>query len=623
MTTFRQIITLLLPLFARTRACRIPLQQYSLTAESALETVNAVLVSFRGMLTKEYPKMTLSEHNDASLSVLSSAGYFENDLLSMADAAKVGKHYAYLQSLYPATMAWWSSKSEVVLLMAKAYGRKKWMSMDDWTENSKAIDWELNFRALIRSNNGKIFNNEHLTRCIFENPIFWDNFVDIIREAYESDHVDFLKNVPIPEGQISRHSAFYYWSHSYKRSWGSERWNKFMTEELASGGSEDIDVYEGDNPAIFGFDPIAQLLDIKFLQEPDDPITQLLGIKSLQEDAFKKAIVRNSVSYAEYLVERCGIEEFQECVNSNFRTFKNVFLNTTISKLQIRNSILKHFHKSETMSSSRRWWFTLTFLSQTSNVLLNHGGALHPDKIGFCDIIVLDKNNFQKLLDHGFKKAPKGVFDVAFLGTTETGIEFLKMILRGKYFIDTNTPLKLSYKMISKVRLFILDIEAFHLIDAALKDMDLKDGRRGKFRAHCAMIATELGDVKFLQKAGIIPHPLDIFAAAEKGNIAVLDWVLENDPSYLRNFSLKAINTSYCQSRFIPLLQHLHKKSLPCDFINQYTIEHLNQAIIRDDAHSHTRILATEGILLTLFQAGVTIPLFPEREVETMEIDVD
>lgn len=94
-------------------------------------------------LKEKHPDKEQHEINDDALTMLKS------DFLSIMDDAIDKGCYTFLKSLYPTGRPWWSSESDVVLLLAKAFGCEEWMSREEWERHCKDrdIDWGLYFRS--------------------------------------------------------------------------------------------------------------------------------------------------------------------------------------------------------------------------------------------------------------------------------------------------------------------------------------------------------------------------------------------------------------------------------------------------------------------------------------------
>lgn len=586
----------------------LDLPVFELTSKSTLKEVNLILGTIRAVYYAGDPKLRSSEINDKILDMLKDIGYLENDLWSKVDEAIKENHYAFLKSLYPTTKwIWWICDDGLALLLAKAFGRTEWMSEKKWREYSKGIDWKLRFRSLIRSKNENVYMNDEFRKLIFNSRLVRHNSKKIIQEAYASKNFAFLSVLPYPSKERPLHlkEAVFYWSLMYGQPWCPKSWEGFMDKierinetpddferflfydhmafstkridpvKEINEALDDLEVFNCDNPKVFNCKQVN-----RFLRKWCNGFKESLDI----------AVKFDSLSFAQYLRDKHGPKKFREMAAAC----------TEI-----------HIHRR---------------LSRVYNLFLDSGMKLDANIIEFQDVLSLDEKHLEPLLKGGFSKSPPNWLDVSV--QTKTGIEFLKRILRGEYRMDG----KLSdlLQILARIdHLEILDVEAFKLIDKNLPCKCLQ----WKFRGNCAEIAIQRNDIKFLIGTDLLSDITYRISnavfdqAAKKGNLATLDWILENKPELLTNETEWFLelpsrpsgtvcwkNAWFCnQPHQLPLLRHLFKKLPPCKFLAFYANIHLRQAWADKDEQHYSEVLNLDGVEEMLKGYEYKIPERPEK----------
>lgn len=579
------ILVLFLLLFAVVRASSdLYKVESEITSESTLEKVDQVLKGIRGKF-KGNTDVGLVEINDNALAVLFFAGYsVKHYLLYLVDNAIEGNHYDFLESLFPADkMKWWRADSDVVLLLAKAFGRKEWMSMEEWRKYGNAIDWKLHFRSLISSKNIAVYKDKEFRDIIFENELFWGNFRKIVQEAYDSKNFAFLEVIPYPSDKrlLGKGDDVFFWLLAYGESWCSKEWSNSIDNV------EDFDevmkwsnIFERGNPSVFKCEKIKE-----FLGKHED-----------FSETLETAIEYDSLSFALYLEEKYGQEKFQEMVD-------NCSVIYTLSRT------LQHYPlKSREVSLSYRK------VSRVYNLLLKKGKQLDVNAIEAREVPILDEEYLQPLLDGGFWKTP---LILSRYGKTKTGNEFLKKILKKEFPINGN-PVKLPKYALTEINLEVPDIELFRLIDEELATES--EELQQRFRKRCAQLAIGRGDIDFLIDAALFPAAVSsamaaVFHEAVMGNLTVLDWIFGIKHELLEEF-VWGDSWWYSSLPQVPLLRFLFKKSerIPSyEFLAKYANNHFLQAIKDEDQDYYDLLISIEGIDRTMRKHGLEIPRFPRK----------
>lgn len=261
-------------------------------------------------------------------------------------------------------------------------------------------------------------------------------------------------------------------------------------------------------------------------------------------------------------------------------------------------------------------------LSRVYNLLLDYGRDIKQDidHINFEDVPTLKKKYLQPLLNSGFDEGPSGDSDFELYGKTETGVEFLKMIMRGEYTVD-GEPLRLTLWHLRRIDLKILDVEAFRMIDEKTLAL-ISRLEQFIFREKCAKLAIKRNDVKFLVDSSLISDTADfriitkgVFKEAiKRGNFIVLDWILEAVPELLVKCNCDHASVPIPKLSHVPLLGYLFKRLPLCKFLAMYADEHLKDAIKSRSRDWYNQVMAIKGVDVALKEHGLKIPSFPVVE---------
>lgn len=560
--------------------------KFDIKSTSTLEEVDEMLKALRN----ENLDMELFEFKNKALDMLKDAGYFEDDLWSKVDKAIEKGCYTFLKIIYPNTTTRWRNEDSS-LFLARAIGRTDWMDEKEWGERSKGIDWGLRFRDLIRSKNENAYKK--FRDLIFKNPLFKEHFREIIQDAYDSGNTAFLRAVPYPskESPFEVDDAVFFWSLAYGQEWCPKGWDDYIGKKTPDSVLEKLDISESDNPRIFECKRVMRFLKKDEYFEKRSPL--------------ETAIIFDSLALAQHFKDKCEGEEFKSAIKryDGFFTGRRTLMGYPG---QVYNRVDK------------------AIVSRVYNFFLKNGRKLDPSYFNFDYVPLLDKGYLQLLLNLGFNKKPSVDSDLELYCTTETGIEFLKMILKGKYVVD-GTPLKLTLEQLRFIRPKILDLEVFKLIDERLASVS-KEGLpiptqciiRRESRKRWVRLAVQKGDIKFLTDAGILSSDFPSIAAAAfeeaaKGNLAVLDWIFEEKRECLEDFDWR-YRQRYDSSPYVPLLRYLFEKSRSYHFLAHFTREHIWRAIHSKNEDHYDQVRAIDGADEAMTRDGMEIRAFPGRE---------
>lgn len=527
----------------------------------------------------EVISMELSEDNTNTSTILDCVMSFRDNIWTQIDEAIENEDYEFLKSLDPNTMKnWRGGEHNFALLLAKAFGRPGWMSREEWEEHGKGIDWRLHFESLIRSKNENVYKQGQFQSSIFNSKGFKQYFKKIIQEAYDSKNFAFLRFVPI---EITRYFCSPYepnflWLLSYGQEWFPNEWNEYINEATPDSSLEWHRILQNDNPKVFECERIR-----KYLNDRDIP------------ESLEAAVKHDSLSLAEYLKGKHGPEEFRSMVANCSETH---VIGGTIS-YNLGHISTGHVDKR---------------LSRVYNLLLDNGKTLNVAIIEFRDVPVLDKEYLWPLLDGGFNKVPQSGSDLTLYGITETGIEFLKIILNEGYW-GNGEPLQLTFEQLASITLLILDVEVFKLIDGKLAEYGYG---RASFRQSCALTAIRKDNVEFLVATDLISTTIPsvmsaVLTSALYGNsLAVLDYILQDMPELVSEFQWRDQTFYEDLQLSIPLLRYLFKKLQPSMIMASDAVKLLQQAAKNANAIHYRQVIQMKGVIEAIADHGLKIPEF-------------
>lgn len=569
----------------------------SITEDSTLKDVNTELQTIRKKMKGKNPDMGSAEINDHLLAILNHSGYtVKHHPLSLINEALKGKHYDFLKTFYPATVMLWCDGEDLAEVLDRAADFPEWMSKDELRENigfaireghTKPEDWELRFRTLIRFGGEDTFKDKRFKDLIFKNKVFGENFGEIIQEAYDAKNFAFLKSVPFPsvEYPLSEKHAVLFWKLAYREDWCSQEWERYLNTVA------DADVHrilEDHGTDLFG------CRNSKVFQSPH--VRVFLRVRNI-DDSLRTAFQFNSSAFARYLKEFYGLEKFKLMVKECSQV-------DTIGM-----TLLAHKYNDYSGCSSE--------LSSVYSLLLDEGKELDINAIRFSDVPLLGKKYLRPLISRGFNKGPTRSSDFRLYGRTETGIEFLKAILRGYFRVD-GMPLKLEPSHLRDADLKILDPELFKLID---KHFEGNSEAQEEFRRKRATLAVKERNIKLLVDADPAPnftHPrfaMDLSFEARKGNLTALDWIFGVDPLFLHQLPFTFFTGLEKSSSYVPFLKYLFKKSKePSDLLVGLAKEHIDKAVNSNDKEYYDGVCVIEGLDTIMKNFGHTIPEFPKEE---------